>query len=74
MAKSKALPRRARLPSPPARSERLRLAGVILGRLRRNPALPIRHIAGFAKEFLRVVRGRSEVRPGAGDKRFTDAA
>jgi polyhydroxyalkanoate synthase len=74
MAKTKALPRRARLPSPPSRSELLRLALKILGRLRRNPALPIRHIAGFAKEFLRVVRGRSEVKPGAGDKRFNDAA
>jgi polyhydroxyalkanoate synthase subunit PhaC len=74
MAKTKALPRRARLPSPPSRSELLRLALTILGRLRRNPALPIKHIASFAREFLRVVRNRSDVKPGAGDKRFTDAS
>nr|ALV86626.1 poly(R)-hydroxyalkanoic acid synthase [uncultured bacterium 50] len=74
MAKTKAPPRWARLPSPPSRSELLRLALVIFGRLRRNPALPIRHIAAFAKELLRVLRNKSEVAPSAGDKRFTDAA
>ncbi len=74
MAKHKAAPRRARLPSPPSRSELLRLSLVILGRLRGNPGLPIRHIAGFAKEFLRILRGKSDVVPAAGDKRFADAA
>lgn len=74
MAKSKAPSRRARIPSPPSRSELLRLALVILGRLRGNPGLPIRHIAAFAKEFLRILRGKSAVTPAAGDKRFADAA
>ena len=73
MAKTKGS-RRARIPSPPSRSELLRLALVVLGRLRGNPSLPIKHIAGFAKELLRILRGKSDVAPAAGDKRFTDAA
>ncbi|MGQ0619956.1 MAG: alpha/beta fold hydrolase [Panacagrimonas sp.] len=72
MAKTKGS-RRAKLLPPPSRSDMLRLALVILGRLRGNPTLPIRHIAGFAKEFLRILRGKSDVAPAAGDKRFTDA-
>jgi polyhydroxyalkanoate synthase len=73
MAKPKRLPK-ARVPLTPSRSELLRLALVILGRLRRNPALPIRHIAAFAREFLRILRGKSDIAPAAGDKRFADPA
>jgi len=73
MAKPKRLPR-ARVPLAPSRSELLRLGLVILGRLRGNPALPLRHIAAFAREFLRILRGKSDVAPAAGDKRFADPA
>lgn len=67
-------PRRVSLPSPPSRSEMLRLAVVVLRRLRGNPGLPIKHIAAFAKEVLRILRGKSDMTPAAGDKRFADAA
>jgi polyhydroxyalkanoate synthase subunit PhaC len=73
MAKPKRLTR-ARVPLSPSRSELLRLALVILGRLRRNPTLPMQHIGAFAREFLRILRRKSDVAPAAGDKRFADAA
>lgn len=73
MAKSK-LKRRARIPMPPSRSELLRLALVILGRLRRNPGLPVRHLAAFARELFGILRGKSDIAPAAGDKRFADPA
>lgn len=66
--------RRARIPSPPSRSELLRLGLVVLGRMRRHPSLPVKHVAAFAREFLRILRNKSDIAPAAGDKRFTDAA
>lgn len=76
MAKTKkAGSRRRAVPTPPpTRSELLRLSLVILNRLRQQPGLPIRHIAAFAREFLRIVRGKSEVAAAAGDRRFADPA
>ncbi|MGQ0698996.1 MAG: alpha/beta fold hydrolase [Panacagrimonas sp.] len=57
----------------PSRGEMLRLAGVVLGRLRKQPGMPVRHLIAFAKEWLRILRGRSEVAAAPGDRRFADA-
>lgn len=57
----------------PPRGEMLRLAGVVLRRLRKHPGMPVRHLASFAREWLRILRGKSDVSAAAGDRRFSDA-
>lgn len=54
------------------RSPTLRTAGVIIGRLARNPGVPAGHLVVFAKEWLKVLRGQSELQPEKGDRRFKD--
>lgn len=55
-----------------SRGELLRVAGVVLGRLRKQPGLPTRHLVAFAKEWLSILRGRSELNAAPGDRRFAD--
>lgn len=57
---------------PRSRAEMLRVAGVVLSRMRRNPKLPARHLAAFARHFVGVLIGRSSLHPEPGDRRFND--
>lgn len=61
-------------PSAPTRSETLRVARLILGRLTRRPGLPLGHLRAFARAWFEVVRGRSTIGPAVGDRRFADQA
>ena len=57
----------------PSASDSLRLSGVVLRRLRSRPGLPVRHVAKFAKEWVKILRDRSDLQPDTGDRRFSDA-
>lgn len=70
MAKSEKLGRKTAKAS--SRGELLRVAGVVLGRLRKQPALPTRHLVTFAREWISILRGRSELNAAQGDRRFAD--
>lgn len=56
----------------PPRGQLLRVAGLVVSRLRRRPDLPVRHLAAFAGEWLRILRGRSAIEAASGDRRFVD--
>lgn len=56
----------------PSRGGLLRIAGLVLRRLRQRPGLPARHLAAFAGEWLRILRGRSAIEASPGDRRFVD--
>ena len=58
----------------PSGSEMTRVAGIVLRRLASRPGMTVRHLASFGREFLSILRGRSDVKAAAGDKRFSDEA
>lgn len=64
----------ARIPTSPSKTQQLRLLGVILSRLRSRPDVPLKHLRTFGMEVVQLIRGRSEIAPGKGDRRFSDPA
>ncbi|TAM10681.1 MAG: alpha/beta fold hydrolase [Nevskiaceae bacterium] len=56
------------------RSKTLHVARVVLRQLARRPGVPAHHAVAFAGEWLKILRGQSDLMPEKGDRRFNDTS